>query len=66
MLNKFLKRTPLVLLALNFIACSFMTPKSVPSAADLEKEEQAMVLFLSCRKPIRIFQKMIPNSLLNI
>ncbi len=37
-----LKKIPVVLLALNFIACSLFTPASTPSAADIEKEEQAV------------------------
>ncbi|MBK8619514.1 MAG: hypothetical protein IPN96_20930 [Anaerolineales bacterium] len=61
MLNKFLKRTPLVLLALNFIACSFMTPKSVPSAADLEKEEQAVYAFFAGDGPVLIMQETNTN-----
>lgn len=42
MFIKFLKKTTIVLLALNFIACSLFTPASTPNAADIEKEEQAV------------------------
>jgi hypothetical protein len=42
MFIKLLKRTSIVLFALNFIACSLFTPASTPSAADIETEEQAV------------------------
>jgi hypothetical protein len=38
----FLKNTSLILLALNFLACSLFTPNAAPSAADIAKEEQAI------------------------
>ena len=37
-----LKRIPLALFTLSFTACSFLTPAATPSAADIEKEEQAV------------------------
>ena len=37
-----LKKTAIVLLALNFMACSLFTPAATPTAADIEKEEQAV------------------------
>jgi hypothetical protein len=46
MFIKLLKKTPIVLLVLNFIACSFLTPATpTPSAADIEKEEQSVYSF---------------------
>jgi hypothetical protein len=40
---KLLKKAQIVLLALNIIACSLFTPAALtPSAADIEKEEQAV------------------------
>lgn len=45
MSTKLLKKTPIVLLALNFIACSFLIPAPAPAAADIEKEEQAVYSF---------------------
>jgi len=47
MFIKLLKTTPIVLLALNFMACSIFTPapESTPTAADIEKEEQAVYSF---------------------
>ena len=40
-----LKRIPLALFTLNFTACSFVIPTAIPSAADIEKEEQAVYSF---------------------
>lgn len=40
-----LKRIPLALFTLSFTACSFLTPAATPSAADIEKEEQAVYSF---------------------
>ena len=40
-----LKRIPVALFTLSFIACSFLTPIATPSAADIEKEEQAVYAF---------------------
>lgn len=45
MFVKLLKKAPVVLLALNFIACSFFTPKPTPTSADIEKEEQSVYAF---------------------
>ena len=43
-LTKLLKKSPIVLLALNLIACSVLTPPAMPTprAADIDKEEQAV------------------------
>lgn len=40
-----LKRIPVALFTLSFTACSFLTPAATPSAADIEKEEQAIYSF---------------------
>lgn len=40
-----LKRIPVALFTLSFTACSFLTPAATPSAADIEKEEQAVYSF---------------------
>ena len=40
-----LKRIPVALFTLSFAACSFLTPAAPPSAADIEKEEQAIYSF---------------------
>lgn len=40
-----LKRIPVALFTLSFTACSFLTPAVTPSAADIEKEEQAIYSF---------------------
>ena len=45
MLIKLIKKTSVVLLALNFIACSLFTPVATPTATDIEKEEQAVYSF---------------------
>jgi len=47
MFIKLLKKAPIVLFTLNFIACSVFTPASAstPTAADIEKEEQAVYAF---------------------
>jgi hypothetical protein len=47
MFMKLLKKVSIFLLALNFIACSIFTPASTskPTAADIEKEEQAVYAF---------------------
>ena len=42
MFIKLLKKALISLLALNFIACSLFTPASRPTAADIEKEKQAV------------------------
>lgn len=39
------KKLLIVLFAINFIACSIFTPTATPSAADIEKEEQAVYSF---------------------
>ncbi len=39
------KKILLVLLLVNVMACNFLTPKSTPEAADIEKEEQAVYSF---------------------
>ena len=38
-------RIPVALFTLSFAACSFLTPAATPSAADIEKEEQAVYSF---------------------
>lgn len=40
-----LKRIPVALFTLSFTARSFLTPATTPSAADIEKEEQAVYSF---------------------
>ena len=40
-----LKIIPVALFTLSFTACSFLTPAATPSAADIEKEEQAVYSF---------------------
>ncbi|MBC7876099.1 MAG: hypothetical protein H7Y59_02925 [Anaerolineales bacterium] len=45
MFIKLIKRSSIVFLALNFVACSLFTPAATPSAADIEKEEQAVYSF---------------------
>ena len=45
MLIKLLNKASVVLLALNFIACSLFTPVATPTAANIEKEEQAVYSF---------------------
>ena len=40
-----LKIIPAALFTLSFTACSFLTPAATPSAADIEKEEQAVYSF---------------------
>jgi len=40
-----LKRIQVTLFTLSFTACSFLTPAATPSAADIEKEEQAIYSF---------------------
>jgi hypothetical protein len=45
MFIKLLKKFPIVFLALSFMACSLFNPVSTPSAADVEKEEQAVYSF---------------------
>lgn len=40
-----LKRIPVALFTLSFTACSFLTSAATPSAADIEKEEQAIYSF---------------------
>ena len=42
---KLLKKIFIVLLTLNFIACSLFTPAVTPSTIDIEKEEQAIYSF---------------------
>jgi hypothetical protein len=42
MFNKLFKQNLSLFLILTFTACSFFTPASTPSAADIEKEEQAV------------------------
>jgi hypothetical protein len=63
MFIKLLKRTSLVLLALNFIACSLFTPASTPSAADIQTEEQAVysTFFGSGRGTVVILQETSTN-----
>ncbi|MBI5962427.1 MAG: hypothetical protein HY863_03035 [Chloroflexi bacterium] len=45
------KKTSIVLLALNFIACSLLTPDATPIAADIEKEEQSIYSFFISDTP---------------
>ena len=46
MFIKLLKKASIVLLVLNFMACSFLIPAAAtPTAADIEKEEQAVYAF---------------------
>lgn len=47
MFIKLLKKAPIVLLALLFLACSVFTPKPTPSAADIEREEQAIYSYFA-------------------
>ncbi len=42
---RLLKKTAIVLLALNFIACSFLAPKAEATVEEIEKEEQAVYSF---------------------
>ncbi len=41
----FLQKTAIVLLAINFLACSTIVPVAAPTAEDIEKEEQAVYAF---------------------
>jgi hypothetical protein len=45
MFIKLLKKASIVLLVLNFMACSLFTPAATPTAADIEKEEDAVYSF---------------------
>lgn len=45
------KKISIVLLSLNFIACSLFTPDATPTAADIEKEEQAIYSFFVSDTP---------------
>ncbi len=45
MFIKLLKKASIVLLGLNFIACSLLTPPATPSTTGIEKEEQAVYSF---------------------
>jgi hypothetical protein len=45
MSKKMLGNFAIVLLILNFIACSFLTPAPTPTAADIKKEEQSVYSF---------------------
>jgi hypothetical protein len=49
MFTKLLKRSPILLLALSFMACSVLTPPAapVPVAGDIDKEEQAVYSFFA-------------------
>ncbi len=46
MFTQLLKKSPILLLALNLLACSVLTPAvPTPRAADIDKEEQAVYSF---------------------
>lgn len=42
---RFLKKIAIVLLAVNFMACATLAPAATPTAADIEREEQAIYSF---------------------
>jgi len=50
----FLKKISIILLALNFIACSLFTPDATPTAADIEKEEQAVYSTFFGEAPVTV------------
>ncbi len=45
MFIKLFKKVSVVLIAMNFLACATLVPPATPSAADVEKEEQAVYSF---------------------